>query len=228
MQTAYDWQLHNGGTRTFLDPVGHPGPLWERDGAKLATFAAALYTAAADSGDVVVAETPAPSGHYPSAFDLPCWQKVLRRRDTLVVPMDLCEHGCGPVDAPEQRHRKRTWITTNDPALSALSHRCSQDHVHAPLRCTRPGARFSRCTEAGEYTWQFAQAIADTCAASARTLGKCPHPRGALPAPRSTGNRAGKREGERGGARQCHKRPPAVRGAGDQGGRIARGPEIWD
>ena len=81
-----DWQLHNGGTRTFLDPVGHPdGPLWERDGTKLATFAASLYTAAADAGDVVVAENPAPSGRYPSAFDLPCWQKVLRRRDTLVI-----------------------------------------------------------------------------------------------------------------------------------------------
>ena len=172
-----DWQLHNGGTRTFVDPVGHPdGPLWERDGTTLASFAASLYTAAANSGDIVVAENPAPSGRYPSAFDLPCWQKVLRRRDTLVVPMDLCEHGCGPVDAPDQRHRKRTWIVTNDPALSALSRRCSQDHVHAPLRGTRPGARFSRCTEAGEYTWQFAQAIADTCAASARALGaRFPH-----------------------------------------------------
>ena len=35
----------HGGTRTFLDPVGHPdGPQWERDGTKLATFAASLYT----------------------------------------------------------------------------------------------------------------------------------------------------------------------------------------
>ena len=78
------------------------------------------YGAAAHTGDVVVAEYPAPSGRYPSVFDLPCWQRVLRRRDTLVTPMDLCEHGCGPVDAPEQRHHKRTWTVTNDPALSAL------------------------------------------------------------------------------------------------------------
>ena len=219
---ARDWQLHNGGTRTFLDPAGHPdGPLWERDGAKLATFAASLYTAAADAGDVVVAENPAPSGRYPSAFDLPCWQKVSQRRDTLVIPMDLCEHGCGPVDAPEQRHRKRTWIVTNDPALSALARRCSQDHVHAPLRGTRPGARFSRCTEAGEYTWQFAQAIADTCAASARALGaRFPH------RARPATERASAKEQR--WARQCHKRPSAVRGARGQGRRIARRPETRD
>ena len=197
-----DWQLHNGGTRTFVDPVGHPdGPLWERGGTTLASFAASLYTAAANSGDIVVAENPAPSGRYPSAFDLPCWQKVLRRRDTLVVPMDLCEHGCGPVDAPDQRHRKRTWIVTNDPALSALSRRCSQDHVHAPLRGTRPGARFSRCTEAGEYTWQFAQAIADTCAASARALGaRFPHR--ARPASARASAQTG---GGRQSYEQCHK-----------------------
>ena len=215
-----DWQIHNGGTRTFQDPVGHPdGPQWEQDGTKLATFAASLYGTVADAGDVAVAENPAPSGRYPSAFDLPCWQRVLRRRDTLVIPMDLCEHGCGPIDAPDQRHRKRTWIVTNDPALSALARRCSQDHVHAPLRGTRPGARFSRCTEAGEYTWQFAHAIADTCAASARSLGA----RFAHRA-RPAHERAGAMKG---GGRRCKKQrhnqseATTLRGTGGQGGRIS-------
>eukprot|EP00972_Heterocapsa_arctica_P064775 9556993-Heterocapsa_arctica.AAC.1 len=63
--------------------------------------------------------------------------------------MDLCEHGCGPPDLSETRHRKRSWIVTTDRALGILARHCSGEHDHTPLKGKRPGARLSRCTEAG-------------------------------------------------------------------------------
>ena len=139
-----DWMLRNGGTRTRACPQGSPdGPRWEQEGTELARFAAALFGAVADNGAVAWAENPAPSGRYPSAWDLAEWQAVLQRTDVAIIPIDLCEYGCGPPDAPALRHRKRTWVVTNDPAMGTVARRCSGQHDHLALTGRRPGARFS-------------------------------------------------------------------------------------
>ena len=135
-----DWQLHNGGTRSYIDPVGHPdGPLCERDGTTLASFAASLYTAAANSGDIVVAENPAPSGRYPSAFDFPCWQKVLRRRDTIVVPIWTC------ANMAAVRSTRLTSAIASAPGSSLTTQPCPPFHADAPrITSTRPCVALDR------------------------------------------------------------------------------------
>ena len=102
------WHLGRGGTRTKERSEGAPDcPRSDRDGNPLAAFSAALFVAAADSGSVVTAENPTPDGRYPSAWELPCGQKVLARADVLVVPLDQCEYGLGPVDQPAGCYRRQ-------------------------------------------------------------------------------------------------------------------------
>ena len=156
------WQLLNGGTRTFSEPLGQPGgPPSEAEGNLLAEFGADLFEAAADAGAVPVAENTAPDGRYPSAWETPRWQRVLRRDDVIVVPVDQCMFGHGPPDDLEARYRKRTWLVTVEPELRHLAQKCDGQHRHVPLAGRREGAARTRCAEAGAYPNDLCQAVAE-------------------------------------------------------------------
>jgi hypothetical protein len=118
----------------------------ETTGTAMANFAAQLFTAAVHAGASVVAENPAPSRRYTSAWELPAWQKVLGRPDVCVVPYETCAHQ--PPDAKE-RHRNRTWLATNKPQLRVLSRACDGTHAHTRL------AGGGRCKNAGAYGPEF-------------------------------------------------------------------------
>ena len=83
--TSYcDWQLQNGGTRTFTNPYGTgQGPLanTEEVGNCLSTFSAKYFEEMLNAGGFPVAESSAPSGRYPKQWDLPEWQAILSRED---------------------------------------------------------------------------------------------------------------------------------------------------
>lgn len=83
--TSYcDWQLQNGGSRTFGQPEGTgQGPLAaaEELGNNLSRFGARYFEAMLDAGGFPVAESSAPSGRYPKQWDLPEWKRVLSRSD---------------------------------------------------------------------------------------------------------------------------------------------------
>ena len=97
------WQRLNGGTRTTEHPEGVPPILdGERAGNALARFTAKAFACALDSGLFAWVENPAPDGLYPSMWDLPEWRRILKRRDVIIIPFDLCEHGHGPLGRPRR------------------------------------------------------------------------------------------------------------------------------
>eukprot|EP00972_Heterocapsa_arctica_P045387 6700738-Heterocapsa_arctica.AAC.1 len=57
----------------------------------LAQFTAKLYTAVAEAGHVAVAIHPTPSTGAPALFMHPEWQQVLRRKDTVLIIVDLAD-----------------------------------------------------------------------------------------------------------------------------------------
>eukprot|EP00969_Alexandrium_andersonii_P010355 451680-Alexandrium_andersonii.AAC.1 len=64
-------------------------------GNALCEFAAKLFATVADAGDIPIAENPAPDALYPSAWAMPCWQRLLKRKDVVIVPLEQCEYGQG-------------------------------------------------------------------------------------------------------------------------------------
>ena len=160
-----DWQLQNGGTRTFTNPLG--GPTWtpnEVIGNKLSTFSAQQFKAALDAQVFVIAESSGPSGRYPKQWNLPAWQKLLRRPDVDFVEFDMCAFGLGPPAEPGHYYRHRTAVAfPRHPALkAALMKRCpgiGPQHQHVGLQGSRQGQSVTRCTEAGVYSELFVQTV---------------------------------------------------------------------
>ena len=92
--TSYcDWQLQNGGSRTFDQPAGTgQGPLAEAEelGNTLSRFGARYFEAMLDAATFPVAESSAPSGRYPKQWDLPEWKKILSREDVTWADFPMC------------------------------------------------------------------------------------------------------------------------------------------
>lgn len=94
--TSYcDWQLKNGGSRSFTNPEGTgEGPLAEAEstGNILSNFSAEAFLHALQTGNFPVAESSAPSGRYPKQWDLPSWQAIWL--DQMSKPLtSQCAHG---------------------------------------------------------------------------------------------------------------------------------------
>ena len=168
--TSYcDWNIENGGSRTFSQPAGGDGkPLTDREheGNQLSEFGALYFTTMLDNGGFPFAESSGSSGRYPKQWDLPCWQRVLRRPDVDWVEFRMCSFGLGPPDEEHAlyQHLTRVVFKKNAAVRAALSRRCpgvGPTHKHVPLKGSRPGSRTTRCTEAGVYCEQFVKTIVD-------------------------------------------------------------------
>eukprot|EP00435_Cladocopium_sp_Y103_P012460 s1027_g3.t1 len=108
-----DWQLQNGGTRTFQDPEGgHDGPQQQReiDGNSLSTLAADTFESLLDEGAFPVCESSAGSGRYPKQWDLPAWKRVLARSDVEYIEFPMCAFGLGPPDQPGHFYAHITFM----------------------------------------------------------------------------------------------------------------------
>ena len=164
-----DWQLQNGGSRTFSNPLGGGrGPISEKEttGNRLAEFAAKLFETALEHGGFPIAESSGTSGRYPKMWDLPCWQRLLARPDVETVEFPMCAFGLGPPDSSHQfyRHATRVAFPVHPPLRQALTRRCpgqGANHQHVPLKGSRPGLDVTRCAEAGAYSQQFVDTIAE-------------------------------------------------------------------
>ena len=112
--TSYcDWQLQNGGSRTFDCPEGTgEGPLaaTEATGNVLSNFAADYFETLLDAGGFPLVESSAPSGRYPKQWNLPKWQKILARDDVDQVEFPMCAFRLGP---PDQEHHFYVHRTKN-------------------------------------------------------------------------------------------------------------------
>jgi len=168
--TSYcDWNLENGGSRTFQQPEGGVGrPLTDKEmaGNTLSEFAAEYFEDMLDNDGFPFAESSGASGRYPKQWDLPCWKRVLARSDVDWVEFRMCAFGLGPPDEENAyyQHLTRVVFRRNAAVRAALSRRCpgvSSSHKHVALKGSRPGSRVTRCTEAGVYCPQFVQTIVD-------------------------------------------------------------------
>eukprot|EP00435_Cladocopium_sp_Y103_P076192 s59_g80.t1 len=162
-----DWQLQNGGTRTFQDPEGgQDGPQQQRelDGNVLSTLAADAFESVLDRGAFPVCESSATSGRYPKQWDLPAWKRVLARPDVEYMEFPMCAFGLGPPDQPGHFyvHRTRLVFPTHPPLREALLRVCpgqGPQHTHVGLKGCRPGHTVTRWTEAGAYSWDFVTTV---------------------------------------------------------------------
>ena len=166
--TSYcDWQLENGGTRTFDNPEGTgQGPFAQREaeGNTLSTFAAETFETVLDAGGFPVCESSAASGRYPKQWDLAAWQRVLSCPDVDYIEFPMCAFGLGPPDKSNEFYVRRTRIVfpCHGPLRQALLRACpgvSQHHRHVALKGSRPGHAVTRCTEAGAYSWDFVNTV---------------------------------------------------------------------
>ena len=173
--TSYcDWQLQNGGTRTFAKPEGTgTGPLAKSEavGNVLSDFSARYFEAMLNAGGFPVAESSAPSGRYPKQWDLPRWKTILRREDVEWMDFPMCAFKLGPKDQPHHYyvHRTRVVFPRHAPLRRALQRTCpglSPSHQHVALKGTREGTTVTRCTEAGAYAPEFVKVIVEVLQSS--------------------------------------------------------------
>ena len=85
-----DWQIHNGGTRTYSKPCGDRPRRGEVEGNAIAEFMATLAAAVLDSGKFFLCENPARSGRYPKLWDTVAWQRLLARDDVTESTWAFC------------------------------------------------------------------------------------------------------------------------------------------
>ena len=177
--TSYcDWQLQNGGSRTFEVPEGTGcGPLAEREeeGNQLSTFAAELFLDALEDHQFPVCESSASSGRYPKQWDLPIWKAILQREDVDYIDFPMCG-GLGPPDEPGSYyvHKTRLVFPRHGPLRQVLLRQCpgvGPAHKHVALKGARDGQGVTRCTEAGAYAWDFVTAVVSVLQATLSAQG---------------------------------------------------------
>ena len=163
--TFCDWNLQNNGTRTFSQPEGSPNEK-EKIGNTLSEYGALLFEASLQRKGFPIAESSGPSGRYPKQWNLPAWQRLLRRPDVDFIEIDMCAFGLGPPqdESPGQFYRHKTGLAFphHPPLRQALLRLCpglSAGHQHVPLKGARPGTNVTRCTEAGVYAVDFVKAV---------------------------------------------------------------------
>ena len=166
--TSYcDWQLQNGGSRSFDNPEGTgEGPLAasERLGNTLSRFGAEYFETMLNKGGFPLAESSAPSGRYPKQWDLPEWKRILARDDVTWVDFPMCAFRLGPPDKDNEFyvHRTRVVFPTHRPLEVFLQRTCpgvGPRHRHVALKGSRDGSQVTRCTEAGAYARDFVTGV---------------------------------------------------------------------
>ena len=162
--TFCDWNLQNGGTRTFQCPAGTPTAK-ESNGNLLSEFGAKLFEASLAAGGFPIAESSGTSGRYPKQWHLPRWQKIIQRPDVDFIELDMCAFGLQPVDGEAHhfyKHRTGLVFPHNPGLRRALLRLCpgvGPQHQHVALKGARQGTAVTRCTEAGAYSEGFVAAV---------------------------------------------------------------------
>ena len=110
-----DFQLQNGGTRTFENPGGDPVNAKEVEiqGNKAADAAALLFETALDCCMFPILENTAPTGRYPKIWDYGRFPAILARPDVQVTPTEMCAHGKAafPEAMPSTSHNDESRAT---------------------------------------------------------------------------------------------------------------------
>ena len=174
--TSYcDWNLQNGGSRSFKCPEGGDGrPLTAREemGNTLSRFGALYFETLLDHGGFPIAESSGPSGRYPKQWDLPEWRRLLPRDDVCVVDFPMCAFGLRAIDVDGfYLHKTRVVFPRHPQLAAALARQCpgvSAEHRHIPLKGARPGQLVTRCTEAGVYCPDFVNTVVEVLTSSLR------------------------------------------------------------
>ena len=144
--TFCDFQLWNGGTRTFDQPGGTGERPDEQQGNAFAQLAADLCLRLHSAGREFCFESSAASGRYPKIWDLPCVRKLRKRTGAMIVPMHMCTWYLTSEECrPCEYHRRPTWWLVS-PGLYPwvrlfLLRKCpgvSPTHVHSQLKGSSP------------------------------------------------------------------------------------------
>ncbi len=155
--TSYcDFNLLNGGTRTFDQPRGNPDQLTptEEDGNLFCDFTCDLCLEAYNHDKEFVIENTMPTGRYPKLWDQPAVQRLQRATGALFVPAHLCEWGLSPPDQPEKRYKKGQWNLVS-PGVYAyallLARPCQRQHQHEQVKGSATNGSYPRTREAQVY-----------------------------------------------------------------------------
>ena len=137
--TSYcDFNILNGGTRSFTSPEGGPDPTKsEEEGNYFCELTCRMCELLYAHDKEFVLESSMPSGRYPKIWDQPAVQRLQQSTGALIVPTHLCEWGAAPSDRPEMRYKKGQWNLVS-PGLYLhallLSRRCQGNHRHMDVK----------------------------------------------------------------------------------------------
>ena len=151
-----DFNLLNGGTRTFERPEGDPSRLTqsEEDGNLFCEFTSDLCLEAYLHDKEFVIENTMPTGRYPKLWDQPAMKRLQVATGALFIPAHLCEWGLAPADQPSKRYRKGQWNLVS-PGVYAyallLARPCQRQHEHVPVKGGSAVGNYPRTREAQVY-----------------------------------------------------------------------------
>ena len=137
--TSYcDFNILNGGTRSFDAPEGGPKPTQsEQEGNHFCELTCRMCESLYAHDKEFILESSMPSGRYPKIWDQPAVQRLQQLTGALIVPTHLCEWGCAPADKPDMRYKKGQWNLVS-PGLYLhallLSRRCQGRHRHMDVK----------------------------------------------------------------------------------------------
>ena len=137
--TSYcDFNILNGGTRSFSSPEGGPRPTAsEQEGNYFCDLTCRMRESLYHHDKEFILESSMPSGRYPKIWDQPAIQRLQQSTGALIVPTHLCEWGSAPTDRPEMRYKKGQWNLVS-PGLYLhallLSRRCQGQHRHMDVK----------------------------------------------------------------------------------------------
>ncbi|CAK9068985.1 unnamed protein product, partial [Durusdinium trenchii] len=137
--TSYcDFNILNGGTRSFSSPEGGPHPTAsEQEGNYFCDLTCRMRESLYHHDKEFILESSMPSGRYPKIWDQPAIQRLQQSTGALIVPTHLCEWGSAPTDRPEMRYKKGQWNLVS-PGLYLhallLSRRCQGQHRHMDVK----------------------------------------------------------------------------------------------
>eukprot|EP00913_Durusdinium_trenchii_P011460 g10760.t2 len=200
--TSYcDFNILNGGTRSFQSPEGGPNPTAsEKEGNYFCELTCKMCEQLFAHDKEFILESSMPSGRYPKIWDQPAVQKLQLSTGALIVPTHLCEWGASPSDRPDMRYKKGQWNLVS-PGLYLhsllLARRCQGHHRHMdvkgesdipgvprtrraqvyPVRLCRGWALVVQAAYAGWDTIQVAQALEVIQEGDGRE-GEIPHKQG--------------------------------------------------
>lgn len=195
--TSYcDFNLLNGGTRTYDQPQGDPERRTQSEvqGNLFCDFTCDLCLEAYNHDKEFVVENTMPTGRYPKLWDQPAMQRLQKATGALFVPAHLCEWGLSPPDQPDKRYKKGQWNLVS-PGIYAyallLARPCQRNHQHEQVKGSAPTGGYPRTREAQVYPEALCRAWAVVYTAAHKGWGFA-----SLPSLSNPNNNRGGKEGK--------------------------------